>query len=147
LLIHNSKKDKLLNAYIDSIYQQSTGFQSYSSEEKNNYMAEDICYVYGELLYPSTVKLIKKLNLNESDTLLDLGSGLGKFALQVFVSSCVGNIVGIEATKPLFDQSQVMLAKLKKEVPFFWEPNRTLNLIYGNFLEQDWSPARVVYSC
>lgn len=147
MLIHNSKKDKLLNAYIDSIYQQSTGFQSYSSEEKNNYMAEDICYVYGELLYPSTVKLIKKLNLNESDTLLDLGSGLGKFALQVFVSSCVGNIVGIEATKPLFDQSQVMLGKLKKEVPFFWEPNRTLNLIYGNFLEQDWSPARAVYSC
>lgn len=144
---HDSKIDKLLNAYVDSIYQQSKGFQSYSSEEKNNYMAKDICYVYGELLYASTLKLINKLNLNSSDTLLDLGSGLGKFTVQVFMASHVGHIVGIEATKPLFEQSQVMVEKIKSDVPFFWEPNRTLKLIYGNFLQHDWSPASAVYSC
>ncbi len=147
MLTHDSKIDKLLNAYIDSIYQQTQGFQSYSPEEKSQYMAKDICYVYGELLFPSTLKIIEKLNLTSSDTLLDLGSGLGKFALQVFMASHVGSIMGIEATKPLFDQSKIVVQKIKKDVPFFWEKNRAINLIYGNFLEQDWSPASAVYSC
>lgn len=141
-----SKIDKLIYAYTDSIYQHSKGFQAYSDERKADYMSRDVCYVYGELLYPSVVKMLKFMRPKRGDVLLDLGSGLGKFALQMFMRSPMQTIMGIEATEPLFEQSQKILAQAKQDFPFLWQ-ERTLDVSFGNFLERNWDPANIVYSC
>ena len=143
----NSNIDKLIYGYVESLYQHSQGFQSYTDLEKQNYMSEDICYVYGELLYPSTVKIIEKLHLSQKNVLLDLGSGLGKFALQVFLRSEVRKVIGIEATEPLYVQSTKIINHVKKELPIFWDDNRELVMMANNFLDVDWSVADVIYSC
>lgn len=142
----SSKIDKLIYSYVESLYQHSIGFQNYSEDRKDHYMSKDICYVYGELLYPSVVKMINKLKLDKDDVVLDLGSGLGKFTLQVFLRSNIEKIIGIEATEPLYKQSIEKIEKAKHDLPFFWE-NRTLTLIDSNFLEQDWNVANIVYTC
>lgn len=141
------KINKLIHAAVESIYQQSEGFQSYSDSQKSDYLAKDICYIYGELLYPSTLKLANKLKLSSTDTLLDLGSGLGKFALQIFLSTEVGQVIGIEATEPLYTQSKEKLAIAQRALPIFWEGGRSIDFQHGNFLYMDWSMANIVYSC
>lgn len=142
----SSKVDKLIYAYVESLYQHSIGFQNYSQDSKDRYMAKDVCYVYGELLYPSVVKMIKRLSLNANDVLLDLGSGLGKFALQMFMRSAVQKVIGIEATEPLYLQSTQKIQQAQRDVPFFWA-GRDFVLIGDNFLTQDWSEANIVYTC
>ncbi|MGE4350118.1 MAG: hypothetical protein AB7D28_10165 [Candidatus Berkiella sp.] len=143
----DSNIDKLMYAYVESLYQHSKGFQNYSDSQKHEYMSQDICYVYGELLYPSTVKMIKKLKLSNSDVLLDLGSGLGKFALQIFLRSQVKKVIGIEATESLYLQSKQKIEIAEQQLPFFWENDRELSLIAHNFLDMDWSVANIIYSC
>lgn len=143
----SSKINKLIDAVIESIYQQSQGFQRYTAQQKDAYLAQDVCYIYGELLFASTLKLAQKLQLSSSDVLLDLGSGLGKFALQIFLATDIGKVIGIEATQPLYEQSVEFLKEAQQALPAFWENHRTIELQLGNFLEADWSVANIVYTC
>lgn len=142
-----NKIDELMYGYVESLYQHSNGFQNYTDSEKKKFMSKDICYVYGELLYPSTLKIINKLNLSSKDSILDLGSGLGKFVIQMFLRSSVGKVIGIEAAQYLYKQSERVINQVKKELPFFWENNRELTLIESNFLEVDWEISNIIYSC
>ena len=40
---------------------------------------------YGEIKYDGVIDIIKNIDIKESDTLLDLGSGTGRFCIEFFL--------------------------------------------------------------
>ncbi len=144
-----SKKnsDQLYQGYLEEVYQHTHGYQAYTSQEKTDFEQSQVCITYGELLYPSVQKILNYLSLTEEDIFLDLGGGLGKCALQVFMQSNVKKVIAIEASTVLYNQAYIAKSKLKGDFPFFWEEHRELQLYCANFLQSDWQGATVVYSC
>lgn len=139
--------DEIVQAYMGLVYQDSTSHQIRTQDEIESLQASNICTTYGELNYYSALKIFKKLNLRPNDTLLDLGSGLGKFALQAFIQTEVGKVVGIEAQQQLYLQSLKAVQILRTDFDAFWKDNRDLIFLNENFLESDWYHANIIYSC
>ncbi|MBS0288070.1 MAG: hypothetical protein JSR17_12290 [Proteobacteria bacterium] len=138
--------DELYQGYFEKVYQH-TNVMSYSPEEAAQYAKQGVCLTYGELLYPSVKKLLGKMQLTKDDVFLDLGSGAGKCAFQVFMQSDVGKVLGIEASALLHQQALQVSLTLRKEFPWFWEDNRSCDFVEGNFLHSSWNQATVVYTC
>ncbi len=91
--------------------------------------------------------MLKQITLSSDDVFLDLGSGIGKCALQVFMQSDVHKVVGIEAALPLHEQALHVSQQVKSDFPLFWENERQLNYTGENFLQANWQQATVVYTC
>lgn len=138
--------DELYQGYFTKVYQHTNDLPSYAIEERESLAKQGICTTYGELLYPSVKKLIHKMALTDSDTFLDLGSGVGKCALQVFMQSEAKSVIGIEASSELHQQAIRGLSQIKADFPFYWEDDRECAFKEGNFLHVPWS-ASVIYSC
>lgn len=139
--------DLLYQGYFSKVYERAKGYIAYSKDELAGFARENVSQTYGELLYPSVKKMLGEFHPKEDDVFLDLGSGLGKCALQAFMQTPVKKVLGIEASDPLFEQSHAVFEKLKTDFPFFWEDNRQLQLIHGNFLTTDWQDTSLVYTC
>lgn len=145
----NPKKvvDELYQAYLAKVYQGIESYGAYDPEQHQVLVQSGVSCTYGEMLYPSVKKILSKLKLSRHDIFLDLGSGLGKFALQVFMQSQAGKVIGIEALPKLSQASEKIVAKLHDDFPDIWENNRELRIISGNFLTQSWENANVLYTC
>lgn len=139
--------DLLYQGYFTKVYQHTQGYIAYSKDELAGFARENVSQTYGELLYPSVKKMLGEFNPKESDVFLDLGSGLGKCALQAFMQTPVKKVLGIEASDRLFEQSHVAFLKLKNDFPFFWQGDRQLELMHDNFLTADWQDTSLVYTC
>lgn len=140
-------EDELYQEYLSQVYQHTHGYQSYSPFEHQQMASEHVCVTYGELLYPSVKKIINKMQLSSKEVFLDLGSGLSKCAIQVFMQSEVQKVIAIEASKPLHEQAQKVLQQVKTDFEFYWEDNRSLIQLCDNFLSCDWQDANAIYSC
>lgn len=135
---HNNTIDELYQAYLAAVYEKlNTPAMSKAGGS----------LTYGEMLYPSVKKLLAKLSLRSQDSFLDLGSGLGKLGIQVFMQSQVHQVRGIEMQSELSSIACDALQTIKKEFPFFWEKDRTLEFLQGDFLTLPWRHASVVYCC
>lgn len=141
------KEDELYQGYLHQVYQHSQTKVDYSATEQALFDRTQVCITYGELLYPSVKKLIQQLAPTPKDIFLDLGSGLGKCALQVFMQTDVSTVLGIEASLALHQQALKAQAMLKKDFPFYWEAQRNLRFQYENFLQADWQAATLIYTC
>lgn len=140
-------EDELYQGYLQSVYQNTKGYQHYSTLAHQDFRKNHISITYGELLFASTNKLINEANFKRGDVFLDLGSGLGKCALQVFMKSDLRKIIAIEASTLLHEQAQAIYQQVQKDFPYFWEEGRETHLIGDNFLKQDWQDSTVIYSC
>jgi len=140
-------KDELYQGYLENVYQNTQGYLSYSTEESQRLAEKGICITYGELLYFGVEKILKNLKINKNTIFLDLGCGLGKTALQIFMKTDIGKVIGIEAAKPLTDEALIVIESVKSEFPLFWENNRTLELKCDNFLQASWQNATIIYTC
>ena len=138
--------DEIYQAYLEFVYQDFTGFVRYSLLEEQKFIKENICVTYGELLYPSVKTILKKIRLEEDDCFLDLGSGIGKFILTLYLLSPLKKIIGFEASKSLFDQSVQALLRFGS-IPELKSLDRKIILEEGNFLQKDWQGATIVYAC
>lgn len=147
MMIPQIPEDELYQGYLTKVYQHTQGYQQYSTVEQAQFAKDKICVTYGELLYPSVQKLIKRLVVEPDACFLDLGSGLGKCALQVFMQTAIKKVIGIEASGAVCKQSLSVVEQVKSELPFLWEERRSLSFICDNFLEHDWQEATIVYSC
>lgn len=133
--------DELYQGYLAAVYGKVVP-QEHSSASGS--------LTYGEMLYPSVKKLLKKCNLSstvEKSTFLDLGSGLGKFVLQVFMQTALSKVIGIEYRSELSEQSSEAVKRIQQDFPFFWENERVLKVITGDFLKESWEGANIVYAC
>jgi hypothetical protein len=146
-MVSHLNENELYQAYLTSVYQNTKGYQLYTDSQHLQFRKDRIDITYGELLFPSVDKLINRAKLKLNDIFLDLGSGLGKCALQIFIKSDVSKIVAIEAATALHQQAMDIYHKVKKDCPFFWDDGRETALICDNFLKCDWQDATVIYTC
>lgn len=146
-MISNPSEDELYQGYLKRVYQHTQGYQRYSFLQKERFASSEICVTYGELLYPSVKRIIQCFQYLPTDVFLDLGSGLGKCALQVFMQTDLKKVLGIEGSNSLYNQTLEVVEHVQNEMPFFWEDNRELVFTCDNFLKSDWKGATLVYTC
>ena len=139
--MHNDKQilDELYQAYLAHVYQHV--------EQPLLVGKVSGSLTYGEMLYPSVKKLLNKLQIESNDIFLDLGSGLGKLALQVWMQTILKSVIGIEAREELSRQTNEVVHQIYQGFPFFWENDRHFKIITGDFLNTDWEKATIVYTC
>lgn len=135
----SSKDTQLLcQHYLTILYQNTRGQGVNQRQEKNS--AEK----YGEILYESMNALLLDLNMNEEDVFYDLGSGLGKVLVQVFLNTKVRECYGIEVIPELHEQAVAIENRLKKELPEFYADERNIIFKLGSFLHIPLHKATVV---
>lgn len=98
----------------------------------------------GEILYEGINKLLSHIPLNHNDIFFDLGSGIGKIVLQVFLNSVVKEACGIEIVSTSHQQALRAADRVLQELPEFYAGNRKLSFLYGSFLETPLIGATVV---
>jgi hypothetical protein len=123
--------------YLNFIYQDIKANQIHA-DKKN------ISETYGEILFSGVNQLLSSVNLTERDVFFDLGSGLGKLVLQVFMLSPAREVCGIELIPELHQQANLMADRTKRELPWFYTNGRQLRLMQGSFLSVSFSGATVV---
>jgi hypothetical protein len=142
-----SEFDQLTQDYINSVYQGVSGFISYQPGEKESNEVNKVFLTYGEILYPSVNKFLNYMDITEDDVFYDLGSGIGKVALQVFLKTPVKKAFGLEASESRTAMAQKVYNNVKQEFPELFENGRELGTSVANFLEADLSDATIIYSC
>lgn len=101
---------------------------------------------YGELLPESLEKLILRYSIQADDRILDLGSGLGKPALQFFFQTAASFVKGIEIDVNLGAIAAKKKQSLLEQYPALFQ-GRTITLEVGDFLVADWELPTIVYLC
>jgi hypothetical protein len=139
--------DEYTKQYIDSIFENSSGYISYYEGEKEEKKKEQVYLTYGEILYDSVEEIIKLSEFTKDDVFFDLGSGLGKVGLHVFMKSPVKQAIGIEYSEKRYDIAMEILKEAKEELPELFDGDRELKNINGNFLKVDISSATVIFIC
>lgn len=134
----NSNTDLLCQQYLNILYQHSTG------HGVNARQLENISEAYGEILYQGIDSLLAAMSLTEHDVFYDLGSGLGKAVMQVFLKSPVKEACGIEIIPELYQQSLLAAQKAQQELPAFYLNGRTVTFQLGSFLDISLSSATVL---
>ncbi|CAK0841408.1 unnamed protein product [Prorocentrum cordatum] len=124
---------------------------------------------YGEIEIEGVSELVAILEflgpLEESDTMFDLGSGLGKMAVQIFLATKVHKVIGIEFVQERVEEGIQVLSHMHRLLQLQGEgasvsessigsrsltcpfDGRSLAFEYGDFLARDLSDATVVYTC
>jgi len=137
--------DQLCQEYVNALYQNVTGFVTYEPGEKEAAVEKKIFMTYGEILYPGVNRLIDYMEINENDVLYDMGSGVGKVALQYFLKSPLKKAVGIEAHQGRHTSALQVYDQVKKEFPELFAGGRILDSVSQNFLEADISDATILF--
>ncbi|MHB1947755.1 MAG: class I SAM-dependent methyltransferase [Gammaproteobacteria bacterium] len=123
--LENISKKELSQYYLNIIY---NNVQAY--HEQNH-----IYETSGEILYSSINKLFSIFPLNEQDVFVDLGSGIGKIVLQIFLTTPVKKAYGIEIVNESYQRALMAAQKIRKDLPDFYSEGRELHFLLGNFLE------------
>lgn len=139
--------DQLCQDYITSLYQGVSGFISYQPGEKETGEKKKVYLTYGEILYPSVNKIIDYIDIDENDVFCDLGSGIGKVALQFLLRTPVKKAFGIEYSQARNQMAEKVYAQVKQEFPDLFANGRTLSCQTGNFLEIDIKDTTIIYTC
>lgn len=138
-------KDTLnLQKYISKLYDDITGFINYDPGEKEQYSEQNIFPLYGEILYTELEKIIKTLNITDQDIFYDLGSGVGKIPLQFFLTTPVKKSVGIEGFPKRHQGALLAFQEVHQDFPILFK-ERQLIAIEGNYLEQDFKDATIIF--
>lgn len=105
---------------------------------------KDISLTYGEILSFSVTKLIQALEWKSNDVFYDLGSGVAKLALQVFLSTSIDKVYAVEIRKELHD---IAIAYTKTFIDsYIKETNKHRHLILRceDFLTADIADATII---
>lgn len=132
--------EPLCQHYLNYLYQSFN-----PCKEIEAYKEKDLSATQGEILYGSINELLSEISLNQDDIFYDLGSGMGKVTLQVFLKTPVKEACGIEFIPSLYEQSIKIGAKVKQDLPEFYVDDRKLRFIQGDFLETSFDSATVVF--
>lgn len=140
--------DKLCQDYINALYQGISGFISYQPGEKEANEKNNVFLTYGEILYPSVNKIIDYIgDIGPDDVFYDLGSGIGKVALQLFLKTPIKKACGVEASQTRNQYAEKVYEQVKKEFPDLYLGGRELSCKRTNFLEAGIHDATIIYTC
>ncbi len=122
----NKHTDLLCQKYLNILYHQVISF----------YKPTNIAETSGEILYESIHKLIPMMRLKDNDVFVDLGSANGKIVSQIFLTTPVKTSVGIEIVPELHSAAMKVSQRIKHDLPYFYENNRDMTFIQGDFLNK-----------
>jgi SAM-dependent methyltransferase len=132
--------------FLSHVYKEASAEGVNSRSEIEVYQTQHICHTFGELLTPSLMALLKILPLTPQDVFLDLGSGMGKLALTVYLRTCLQHVIGVEGSNAYFAQGIQVIQNLRQHIPDLFSKGK-LDLIHGNFLDFDFKQATIIYTC
>ncbi len=110
---------------------------------KVNHEKNSINETYGEIIYPGMSKIIANVRITPEDILYDLGSGIGRAALQLFLMTTLKQVHGIEYLPYLHEMAVAAVTKSKTEIPLFYQ-NRQISFECANFLETPLDKASII---
>ena len=139
-----AKESNEIKKTIDSLFKGKTGF-GINKKEINLIVEKGSKATYGEILYDSMQALIDDLKLTKNDIFYDMGSGIGKSVVHVYLTTKVKKSCGIELSKTRFDCSEQVKNEMKKQKLI--HKKRILEFKYEDIVESDISDATVVYMC
>jgi hypothetical protein len=137
--------DQSCQDYINNLYKDVSGYIGYELNEKERAQKQKIFLTYGEILYPGINAMITNLDINDNDVFYDLGSGIGKVALQVFLKTSVKKACGIEASDARHRCAEKIYKSVKKEYSELFVKERELESIQGNFLLHPIQEATIIF--
>ncbi|MBM3468034.1 MAG: hypothetical protein FJX71_01215 [Alphaproteobacteria bacterium] len=85
-------------AYLQMLFENKGGY-TIPEEEITAILTAGGHPQYGEITYDSASHILNDLDLTKNDVFYDLGSGVGKLVLQVYLTTPVKKSVGIELSK------------------------------------------------
>lgn len=122
--ISTNDKELLCQHYLTGLYHKAQRHPTLRS----------ISETYGEILSSGVNKLLSLITLSKDDVFVDLGSGLGKVVVQVFLQSDVKEARGLEIIPELHNQALLIKEQVQHALPEFFTHERTLNFSLDNFL-------------
>ncbi len=128
---------------MNRIYRDICGFEIPKDDEKNVRHSKG-SPIYGEINLAAMGKLFDAIKLSSSDTLYDLGAGVGKVILYAGLFTPVKKAVGVELSKTRHDDS---LLALKRAQEMQQKIDHRCRFINADLLTMDLSDASVVYTC
>lgn len=129
---------------LDKVYEGISGFGISDKEVKFIKKAGGAA-TYGEIKFESAQKLLDYLKPTKDDVFYDLGSGVGKFVLQAYLTTDVKKSVGIELSGTRYELA-VKALKATAENDLF-DPNREAKFLNENIITADFSDATIVFTC
>lgn len=127
---------------IEILYKKRSGYGIGTQEEefiKNTGSSP----TYGEITYDGAQMLIDEFNLTKNDVFYDLGCGVGKFVVQVYLNTPVKKTVGIELSKTRANNAGQVNKQLKSDGLI--KKNRKLVFAEKNILDADLSDATAIF--
>jgi len=127
---------------LNDLYSNLSGFNIPSEEYKKIQNAGG-APTYGEITYESVNKLLKKFDLTKKDVFYDLGCGIGKMVVQIYLNSPAKKCVGIELSKTRYDEAKKVQEALKNK--HLLKKKQKLIFQEKDILKANLSDATVVY--
>lgn len=129
--------------YIQDLYEGVSGY-GIPIEEREKIIGHGGEPTYGEITPEGVSELIAEFGIKQGDVFYDLGSGVGKVAVQIYLESPVKKSVGIELSKTRHDCGAAILKKLKQEGVL--ERGRQLSLVCDDILAREYKDATHIYT-
>ncbi len=119
--------------YLNELYNPIDGYIQYTPELLKEASEQQVALTYGEILPESLAIIINKLDIKENDVFYDLGSGVGKVALQFCLTTPIHKSYGIEALEIRHKIAEQAYIDIKKKLPDLFI-NKSLQSMHENFL-------------
>lgn len=103
---------------------------------------------YGEMTYDGVEKLMEVAEIKPGEKFIDLGSGNGRAAMQIFVNSDVAESFGVEFHPERFKNAEAALKKLYKLKPELLDSDRLLSYQLQNIKDIYFlNDVNIIYMC
>jgi SAM-dependent methyltransferase len=143
---HNTiKPQKKIDAEktLQTVYDGLSGF-GIGTEEVKKIEAGGGAPTYGEITTKGTDSLINDLDLGKEDVVFDLGSGEGKFCIQIALETPVKKVVGVELSTSRVRDANT--AKNRLEKTKFKAAAKKLEFREENIIDTDLKEATAIFS-
>ncbi len=128
--------------FLENVYKPISGFHIDDSEAKA-IEDEGANTTYGEITDEAVTTLLKELNVNNCDVFYDLGSGVGRMVVQVYLESPVKKSIGVELSPTRHNHAVEVKQKLEQHSKIY--PNRTIDFYQENILDTNITDATIIY--
>jgi SAM-dependent methyltransferase len=130
------------DALLQELYNKKSGFSIDSNEnaliESNGGNA-----TYGEITDQAVQKIIDELKPKKNDVFYDLGSGVGRMSVKMYLDSPVKKSIGVELAPTRHNQAVAVKTDLKRLGKI--DINRSLEFLQEDILKANIDDATIIY--
>ncbi len=134
--------------WLDELYAGYSGF-GISLPEMDQVYDSGGSPVYGEITFEGTRALLECLSrpLDSGDVFIDLGSGIGRLCVEVFLLTAVGCCRGIELSPTRHRVAETIRRRLGDRWPVEFESGRILEFSHQDIMAAEVADVTVAYCC